>query len=204
MAFKQSREGTCSVPGCDKPILARRICGAHYQRFAKSGSFHLQEKTLRPISERFWEKVQKTEGCWLWTASCDGAGYGQLSTGQGRKIEKASRISWRLHFGEIPAGMNVLHRCDNPPCVRPDHLFLGTKKDNSQDMVAKGRSPNRKGEQHPRCKLSDEQVIDIRRRFAAGEKQCDIADYFGINFRTVNLIVLNKTWTHLKEQSHGE
>ena len=98
----------------------------------------------RPVEERFWEKVQKTEGCWLWTG-CMRAGkfqYGRLRFP--RRMELAHRASWILAYGPIPPGDGfhgtcVLHRCDNPRCVRPDHLFLGTMKDNIHDMFRKGR-----------------------------------------------------------------
>jgi hypothetical protein len=91
-----------------------------------------------PLEERFFAKVQKTDGCWLWTASLNKAGYGQIYA-EGRP-QHASRISWRIHNGAIPAGLHVCHHCDNPRCVRPDHLFLGTRSDNMQDMLAKGRN----------------------------------------------------------------
>lgn len=91
-------------------------------------------------SERFWKKVRKSKGCWTWTGSKSRHGYGQLRTGRGKgRLELAPRISWRLANGPIPDGLCVLHKCDNPPCVRPSHLKLGTMADNSADMVRKGR-----------------------------------------------------------------
>src|SRR5687767_4720826 len=92
----------------------------------------------RPLSERFWEKVRKTDGCWLWTASRNAKGYGQIMY-QRRPIH-AHRVSWQLANGPIPDGLCVLHRCDNPQCVNPGHLFLGTIVDNNRDMFAKGRA----------------------------------------------------------------
>jgi len=94
-----------------------------------------------PIEMRFWSKVTKGAGCWEWTASTDHKGYGKLAEGgrQGRTLS-AHRVSYELNVGPIPDGLLVLHRCDNPPCVRPDHLFVGTHTDNAQDMAKKGRS----------------------------------------------------------------
>lgn len=94
----------------------------------------------RPWQDRFWEKVHKTPTCWIWTASTTEFGYGQLLADG--KRQDAHRLSWVLHYGPIPEGKCVLHNCpggDNPACVRPDHLWLGTKKDNAQDALQKGR-----------------------------------------------------------------
>jgi hypothetical protein len=107
---------------------------------------------IRPLEERFWEKVAKGDGCWLWTASLGSTGYGQICVrdekGQYRQT-KAHRVSWILTNGPIPGGLQVLHKCDNPPCVNPDHLFLGTAIDNMRDMAAKGRHV---GTRKPTCK----------------------------------------------------
>lgn len=90
------------------------------------------------VSIRFWSKVQKTSGCWEWMARRDKDGYGQFRL-KG-KMRGAHKASWELTHGSIPDGLWVLHKCDNPSCVRPDHLFLGTAKDNTQDMVSKDRN----------------------------------------------------------------
>lgn len=86
---------------------------------------------------RFWAKVRKGEGCWAWTGCRNRKGYGRIATWAGAQL--AHRVSWTIHFAAIPSGMLVLHRCDNPACVRPDHLFLGTAQDNTDDMMAKER-----------------------------------------------------------------
>jgi hypothetical protein len=91
------------------------------------------------FEDRFWARVEKTEGCWIWTGSLfSGSQYGQVK--QNGKTKQVHRVSWELHFGPIPESMCVCHKCDNPPCVRPDHFFLGTNYDNTMDSVIKGRN----------------------------------------------------------------
>jgi len=94
----------------------------------------------RPLAERFHEKVRFGRGCWLWTGATMWKGYGAI--GYFGKVLRAHRVAWELCVGPIPRGRQVLHHCDNPACVRPNHLFLGTARDNSRDMSAKGRWRN--------------------------------------------------------------
>lgn len=103
----------------------------------------------RSLEERLWEKVDKTGDCWVWTGYVNDDGYGRFSEGghQGRKV-MVHRVAWELLHGSVPKGMQVLHSCDNPPCVKGEHLFLGTQADNVHDMVAKGRAS---GQQIERC-----------------------------------------------------
>jgi hypothetical protein len=120
------------------------------------------------MKKRFWSKVKKRgpDECWEWQASTN-RGYGQLSRGHGKAPYRAHRLSWQLHFGKIPKGMCVLHRCDNPLCVNPNHLFLGTQADNMHDKVQKGRigSTGLPGEANPMSLLTWDQVKEIRQRF---------------------------------------
>ena len=98
-------------------------------------------RTMKTLEERFWEKVNKTIDCWEWIGAIDRHGYGKFSIKYKKYI--AHRISWELHNGKIPKGICVLHRCDNRKCMNPEHLWLGTQQDNSDDMIRKGRSANR-------------------------------------------------------------
>jgi hypothetical protein len=160
------------------------------------------------IEERFWSKVRKSDGdgCWEWTGALTarrrGAdGYGQFSA-DGRR-GRAHRVSWEMANGPIPAGMYVCHRCDNPPCVNPAHLFLGTEKDNAADMARKGRSRNNPvlGERHFRAKLTAAGVLAIRARRAAGESDSAIAADIGISRPAVNRIGRGVSWAHVRDDT---
>lgn len=152
---------------------------------------------MQTVSERFWAKVQKgkKDECWQWLAHCSRDGYGMLNVNN--FADRAHRVSWRLHFGEIPKGIYVLHKCDNPPCVNPDHLWLGTQADNVRDMNEKGRERGSKGEAHPNAKLTAKQVKEIRRLYDGGLQQNRIAEMFPVSSRMIWHIVRRLNWTHI-------
>lgn len=153
--------------------------------------------------ERFWKKVNKTDGCWLWTGGKYSSGYGEFWTGSikdGGKLTGAHRVSWMIHYGEIPEGIEVLHKCDVRTCVRPDHLFLGTQTDNMQDMFRKGRKiqPSMPGSTNPASKLVEGNIIDIRKRYVRGVVTLkELAGEFGVSFGTIGQIVNYKTWKNI-------
>jgi hypothetical protein len=156
------------------------------------------------IKERFWPQVEKTENCWLWRGPVDGPGYGRLylsKPGNKNFKEGTHRISWELHNGPIPDGLWVLHHCDNPPCVRPDHLFLGTATDNIRDCVRKGRHRSNppRGKQHPRwsAKLTVRDIAQIRELRLEGWSQDRLATMFSVTRSNISLILSGKTWPHL-------
>lgn len=162
----------------------------------------LRPRTLRPLADRFWEKVDKTDGCWLWTASASKAGYGLIGRGgRGNGMAYAHRTSWEFANGAIPAGLNVCHHCDTPRCVRPDHLFLGTRAANMRDMSAKSRQwqqvhpeRRRRGEANNLSKLTEEMVGAIRQ---SGEPTTVLAHRYGLDRHTVARIRAGRTWQHI-------
>src|SRR5690349_16079301 len=153
------------------------------------------------LQERFWAKVRKTTACWLWTAGDNGLGYGLIGEGgRGCRRLYAHRVSWEIHNGPIPKGMSVLHRCDNPPCVRPDHLWLGTQGDNLRDMVAKGRDgfrthPDRwiRGEEHHKAVVTEADVIEIRKVYKERKGSKALALKFGLTESSIHDIVYRRS-----------
>ena len=152
-----------------------------------------------PLRERFWSKADcQGAGCWIWTACKDGDGYGNI--GFGRSTVKAHRVAWELTHGPIPPRMHVLHHCDNPPCVNPEHLFLGTQVENQRDCEAKGRgwSRHRIGELNGRAKLKLADVARIRALAQSGMSQAAIARlYPHMGYSTIKDIVRGKRWNRV-------
>ena len=151
-----------------------------------------------PLEQRFWSKVNKTGDCWKWVAGINCRGYGKFSVGSrsdgSRREILAPRMSWLLTYGEIPEGIFVCHHCDNPLCVNPEHLFLGSPKDNQIDSVTKNRRPDVSGAKHPQTRLTQEQVNKIRERRKNGEKLQAIAEDYGVTFSNISAIALFKSW----------
>lgn len=184
-------EITCAVCGTHFTIKQSH---AHTRRFC-SRSCYVASVHLRAddFETYFWKRVRKTPTCWEWTGIRGTAGlrYGIVRRPHdGIKDEVAHRTSWRMHFGEIPAGMFVCHHCDNPICVRPDHLFLGTQIDNMADMARKERQAHRK--------LTAEDVREIRRRHDSGESQSSIAADYPISRRSIGKVTQRLNWRHVE------
>jgi hypothetical protein len=171
-------------------------------------------KAKDPV-ERFWKHVNKTNTCWIWTGERMKEkpihirkGIKQLPYGifylinpaKNNKMKqvKAHRYSWEIHKGPIPEGLFVLHKCDNPPCINPSHLFLGTNLDNIKDMVAKGRNKGAKGTRNCKAKLTEDQVREIREACRQGATDATIASQYNVSAGAVWFIRYNVTWQHVK------
>lgn len=190
-------------------------CGRDYTRPSRHPSRfcsrRCQNIVIRPrgtpATSRFWQYVKKGDGCWEWQGNTAIGGYGGIK--EGTRTIRAHRLSWEIHFGPIPAGMLVCHSCDNPPCVRPDHLFLGTHTDNMRDARAKNRIDAsgagrnfhkrgiQRGERHGQARITEAMVRWIREQRAAGMSYNDLAQHSGLTYQGVYHVVNRTSWRHV-------
>lgn len=154
--------------------------------------------------ERFWRHVDKRgkDECWEWTGGRNQKGYGRFKVKHGESMRAAHRYAYTLLVGPIPKGKQVCHRCDNPPCVNPRHLWLGTNAENNRDSWAKGRQPSRAvprhsryGEKAPRAKLTNKQAREIRSRYKKdGITQAALGREYGISGSAICNLIHGKTY----------
>lgn len=197
----------CMIPGCERPHDCHGYCGMHNHRWQRHG-----DPLWTPLTdiERYEAKVDRLStptDCHPWIAGCFDSGYGHFVTRKTNKWDgRAHRWGYEYYIGPIAGEMEVCHTCDNPPCQNRNHWFLGTSAENSADMVAKGRQNTNRGQDCGRTTtLTDEMVLEIRRRYAVGGRpyvggtitQQALADEFGVTRPSISMIVNRKTWTHL-------
>jgi len=182
-----------------------RTCGAAFDQWsnevARGRGIYCSKACQNGDSvSLFWAKVGRAapSGCWVWTGATNPSGYGQI-TRRGHRIA-AHRFSYELSHGPVPPSLDVLHHCDNPPCVNPAHLFLGTHSDNMLDMARKRRrvwvSP--RGTQNSMARLTDDDVRAIRLGYETGQEyMSEIARRFGVSKTTISRLIQRRTWSHV-------
>ena len=183
----------CALQPCDRVAdYGRDICGTHRHRVSRGLDLHDESRVQsKRAMDQLWASLRPDMGdeCIEWPGSRNGGGYG-VATRNGTSI--ASRAVWIEVFGPIPDDMFVCHRCDNRPCVNPGHLFLGTTRDNCQDMHAKNRNADVRGVRNPQARLSEREVVEIRTAVAAGETCLAVASRYGVSKAHVSNIILGK------------
>ena len=185
--YRSQVDKTCGA--CGKEFSVPR-CRTELARFC-SVKCHAAIRGHRPIEERFWEKVQKTDSCWLWTGATTSAGYGRIDSFY------AHRFALGLIYEPLEEGVEGCHKCDNPPCVRvhPDHVFLGTHSINMEDAKSKGRM--RRGSSNPRAKLTEEIVKNVFQLQKDGLTGRAIARLIGVSHNTIARVLRGDSWTHV-------
>lgn len=184
----------CTINGCTTKSIVRGWCPKHYGRWYRNGD---PTKTIYNIKLVTWEyllscsKINNKTGCIEWQKGRQSGGYGNIRF-RGNDWS-AHRVSWVLNDGEIPKDLHVCHTCDNPPCINPDHLFLGTMTDNLADAASKGRMP--RGEKHHEAKLTEKDVIAIREM---GGLRTEIAKKFNVCPSNITAIKKRRSWAWLK------
>lgn len=207
---------SCSDAGRMRRSVDRtcETCGAAFRAYLstlkKTGagrfcSMACRRETPQTLFERYVTRADDPDACWGWTGATDGKGYGRQYSYRLKHGAPAPRISWEIHVGPIPAGMYICHRCDNPICTNPRHLFLGTHADNMRDMHRKGRYPKtkpsphaRRGSASPSAKLTEDDVRAIRVRFFDGATMTAIAREYRVDRQTIASILYHKTWRHVE------
>lgn len=169
---------------CSKPCYHKSLVG----RSPKHAGAHM-------APSHFFSFVDKTGDCWIWKGHINASGYGHISVNGALVL--AHRHAYALLHGSIPDGLFILHHCDNPPCVRADHLYAGTKADNARDRSARHRYRDDRGSRHPSAKLHENAVIEIRRALSSGARPCDLATNHGVSVAAINSIGARRTWRHI-------
>lgn len=188
----------CSVDGCEKEVTARGVCTTHYMQLRRAKLVPVGTRAHGAVEERFWRHVDKTGDCWLWTGSSKSyAGYGRIGAGgAGGRYLLAHRVSYTIHHGPIPEGMVVMHQCDNPSCVNPAHLTVGTNAENIKQSYDKGRkiTPFKQGAAHHEAVLTEENVREIK---GSSLKNAQLARAFGCSGSAISAIRRGITWKHV-------
>ena len=199
--------GVCLAEGCDRVVTKHGgfgYCTKHYQRYKKHGDPHRADwKELKGnnLEEKLrFNSIENENGCWIWQGGKTNFGYGTIGIGN-NKTELVHRLAYKFWDGEVSSDLFVCHHCDQPLCVNPNHLFLGTNQDNIDDKMYKGRAYTgvHKGELNVRSSLTDKQVKELKYDlFKRNMKQVDLCEKFGVSRDVVSSIFRGRTWTHIE------
>lgn len=173
---------------CSKSCLSKKTGHEKMERLHSRWNSQSRNEMLQDLTIRFNKYVIKNDDCWDWNA-CKVDGYGVLMFRA--KSQKAHRVSWIIHNGDIPKGLFVCHKCDNPSCSNPDHLFLGTNADNMRDMAEKKRTVSK-------AKLSKEQVLEIRKMLKLGVSSTRLSNDYNVSDVCIHYIKHNLTWKDIE------
>lgn len=189
----------CDVCGT---TVKRQPDARRMQRYcSRSCALSMRPRRRTPLAERFWSKVNVggLYDCWEWTGARSPQGYGRIWVADQHEKVPAHRVSlmWHLGLDSLPAEMDACHHCDNPPCVNPAHLFIGTRAENIADCIAKGRFVM--GDRANGVKLTSAQIPLIRQQLAAGLTRPHIAKQFGVSRAAIRMIEIGKNWRHITE-----
>lgn len=187
----------CGVDGCDRAVRRRKMCGMHYARVLRHGSPEPTKGCSGTPQERFerlgWNITES--GCWEWKEFTNTDGYGMFRMASTSPMIGAHKASHVIYKGEVATGEVVRHTCDNPPCVNPDHLVLGTVADNVDDCVARKRRSPQRGNHNNARKISSEDAASIRETYArGGVSQQSLADEYGVTQAAISAVIRGKTW----------
>ena len=192
--MRRKASGDCSVDGCGRPVYLTGMCMRHYHRVRRHGSTEpTRAAPDDPIAERLASRSREDGECVVWTGRTNHDGYGLVDLG-GRP-RHAHRVAFEAAGGEIPEGGVVRHTCDNPPCIRPEHLVGGTQLENIRDRVERGRSAV--GEKNSLSRFTAEEVLQVDAELRAGASQISVAKRLGMSASTVQSIASGNTWSHL-------
>lgn len=198
--LRKAVRGTCSIAGCGKRTVARGWCRTHYYRWSRTGDpllVHTRPQGLDADGVLRWTGWTETAlGCWEWAGTRSHAGYGTVRFA-GRK-RMAHRLAYETWVGAIPAGLLVRHKhCDNPPCINPAHLEVGTQVDNMRDMAERGRGKHARGSANHRAKLTEAAVQAIRAEQERGVTMAELARRFEVSETLIRMVVRRTIWRHV-------
>ena len=192
----------CKYDDCQSNAVGWGYCQKHYRRYMKYGSPEPKKYDQEPMEVRFWKFVNKLskDECWNWIGNKMPKGYGRFSLGaKSQGSDGAHRVSWRIaNKRDIPAGMHIMHSCDNPSCVNPKHLSIGTAKENTQDMIRKGR----KRTVAPVGDLNGKAILDAEKvRLIRSSKlnHAELGRQLGVSSNCIRGVRTGRTWSHIED-----